>query len=83
MQTDPTRRPRLEQILAHPFFTRPGAMVPRRLSSSALLGTPTFTVADLMPCDVAVSELLARPIEGLLRSKGRTVSGTWTSASAW
>lgn len=65
LQTDPTCRPTLDAMLSHPFFTRPGAMVPRRLSSSALFGAPSFGPGDLMPAALAASELLARPIDGL------------------
>lgn len=40
LQPKPEQRPSLDQIMAHPFFTRPTNLVPSRLPECALFETP-------------------------------------------
>lgn len=40
LQPKPEQRPTLDQIMAHPFFTRPTNLVPSRLPECALFQTP-------------------------------------------
>ena len=42
LQLIPEQRPSIEEIMAHPFFTRPGQTIPRTLPSAALTSVPAF-----------------------------------------
>ena len=69
LQTDPTRRPSIPTIAAHPFFTRKDAPPPKSIPQSALVTAPVFALAKAHLASVAPAEE-ERPRRSSQRSSG-------------